>query len=84
MVDLDKSKQPKTATVLSSTKTSSGNSQPKVQLVHAADQPTRAGTKAYKVLGSRFELPEQYEIIDPVGSGAYGVVVAAKDKSEDD
>jgi serine/threonine protein kinase len=29
-------------------------------------------------------LPEQYEIIDPVGSGAYGVVVAAKDKAEDD
>lgn len=55
-----------------------------MQLVDAADQPTRAGTKAYKVLGSRFELPEQYEIIDPVGSGAYGVVVAAKDKSEDD
>ena len=41
------------------------------------------GKKAYKVLGSRFELPDQYEIIDPVGSGAYGVVVAAKDKAEE-
>jgi len=29
-------------------------------------------------------LPDQYEMIDPVGSGAYGVVVAAKDKAEDD
>ena len=54
------------------------------QLNDPADQPTRAGTKAYKVLGSRFELPERYEIIDPVGSGAYGVVIAAKDSAEDD
>ena len=36
--------------------------------------------KAYKVLGSRFELPENFEIIDPVGSGDYDAVVAAKDK----
>ena len=36
------------------------------------------------MLGSRFELPERYEIIDPVGSGAYGVVIAAKDSAEDD
>jgi len=36
------------------------------------------------VLGSRFELPEHFEIIDPVGSGAYGVVIAAKDKSEEE
>ncbi len=33
----------------------------------------------YMVLGSRFEVDKRYEIIDPVGSGAYGVVVAAKD-----
>jgi len=46
------------------------------------DPPARSGTKAYKVLGSRFELPLNYEIIDPVGSGAYGVVVAVKDKNE--
>ena len=37
--------------------------------------------RAWKVLGSRFELPPHFEIIDPVGSGAYGVVVAAKDSS---
>ena len=42
------------------------------------------GTKAWKVLGSRFELPIKYEIIDPVGSGAYGVVVAAKDTTVED
>lgn len=62
----------------SSSKTKDG--EPKVQA--ADDQPERKGIKAYKVLGSRFELPEQYEIIDPVGSGAYGIVIAAKDKTE--
>ena len=36
------------------------------------------------VLGSRFEVNKRYEIIDPVGSGAYGVVVAAKDIQSDD
>ena len=35
------------------------------------------------MLGSRFEIPDYYEIIDPVGSGAYGVVAAAKDTSEE-
>jgi serine/threonine protein kinase len=36
-------------------------------------------THAYMVLGTRFEIDKRYEIIDPIGSGAYGVVVAAKD-----
>lgn len=40
------------------------------------------GRKVCKVLGSRFEIPVHYEIIDPVGSGAYGVVAAVKDTSE--
>ncbi len=31
------------------------------------------------VMGTRFEVDKNYEIIDPIGSGAYGVVVAAKD-----
>lgn len=53
--------------------------------IQPADGPAaRKGMKAFKVLGSRFELPEHYEIIDPVGSGAYGVVVAAKDTTEND
>jgi hypothetical protein len=34
---------------------------------------------AYDVIGTRFEIEKRYEIIDPIGSGAYGVVVAAKD-----
>ena len=58
------------------------NDQPKVQAIGPQDPPAPQGMKAYKVLGSRFELPENFDIIDPVGSGAYGVVVAAKDKDE--
>lgn len=43
-----------------------------------------AETNTYMVLGSKFEVNKRYEIIDPVGSGAYGVVVAAKDLQSDD
>jgi len=32
-------------------------------------------------MGTKFEIDKKYEIIDPIGSGAYGVVVAAKDTS---
>jgi len=38
-------------------------------------------THSYMVVGTRFEIDKRYEIIDPIGSGAYGVVVAAKDTS---
>ncbi len=48
-------------------------------------QPSaNADTNIYMVLGSRFEVDKRYEIIDPVGSGAYGVVVAAKDLEAED
>ena len=29
-------------------------------------------------------VDERYEVLDPVGSGAYGVVAAARDKVEED
>ena len=48
-----------------------------VQVIKQIDE----NKKEWKVLGSRFELPNQYDVIDPIGSGAYGVVVAAKDSS---
>ena len=35
----------------------------------------------FKVIGSNFEVDANYEVIDPVGSGAYGIVVAARDKN---
>lgn len=30
-------------------------------------------------MGTEFEVDKRYEIIDPIGQGAYGVVVAARD-----
>lgn len=41
-------------------------------------------TKVYKVLGTFFEVPENYEIVEGLGSGAYGCVVAARDTNFDD
>ena len=38
-----------------------------------------SNTHAFMVLGTRFEIEKRYEVIDPIGSGAYGVVVAARD-----
>lgn len=35
----------------------------------------------YMVIDTKFEIDKRYEIIDPIGQGAYGVVVAAKDLS---
>ena len=32
--------------------------------------------KSYNVMGSTFKIPAKYEIIDPTGAGAYGVVGA--------
>jgi len=32
-------------------------------------------------MGTRFEMDKKYEVIDSIGHGAYGVVVAAKDNS---
>ena len=49
-----------------------------------AIQSSTDDSNTYMVLGSRFEVDKCYEIIDPVGSGAYGVVVAAKDHQGED
>lgn len=46
--------------------------------------PASADMNIYMVLGSKFEVDKRYEIIDPVGSGAYGVVVASKDLEAED
>ena len=42
-----------------------------------------SNTHAFMVLGTRFEIEKRYEIIDPIGSGAYGVVVAARDTDQE-
>lgn len=36
-------------------------------------------THSYQVMDTRFEIEKKYDIIDLIGYGAYGVVVAAKD-----
>ena len=32
------------------------------------------------ILGKKFEVPHRYKILDAIGSGAYGLVVAAEDQ----
>ena len=46
----------------------------------AVGGPSSAKRKASKVMGSNFFVDERYEILDTLGSGAYGVVVSARDK----
>ena len=41
-------------------------------------------THAYMVMDTRFEVEKKYEIIDLIGYGAYGIVVAAKDTTMPD
>ena len=61
-------------------KTGSKTKEPKVKKEEDPDEATK-DTHAYMVVGTRFEIDKKYEVIDPIGSGAYGVVVAAKDTS---
>lgn len=38
--------------------------------------------KVTTISKQRFEIIDKYEIIDVIGQGAYGIVVAAKDKED--
>lgn len=40
--------------------------------------------KTYNVLGEEFKIPSNYQVVDPLGSGAYGTVAAAKEISVDE
>jgi len=40
-------------------------------------------TNTYSVHSCLFEVDKRYEIIDVMGAGAYGVVVAAKDTDQE-
>ena len=51
----------------------------KSKVVLMPEQETK-DTHTYMVIDTPFEIDKRYEIIDPIGQGAYGVVVAAKDK----
>jgi serine/threonine protein kinase len=46
--------------------------------------PEAPGKNLWQVCGNKFEVDEQYEIIEAMGQGAYGVVVAAKDLTAED
>ena len=47
--------------------------------VSELDGPCSLYKKTTKLSGSTFHLDERYEIIETIGSGAYGVVVSARD-----
>ncbi len=38
----------------------------------------------WDVMGTKFEVDSRYEILDPLGQGAYGFVVAARDLEPED
>lgn len=50
-----------------------------VQLVNNKDD-----NNIWVVCGNKFEVEKRYEILEPMGQGAYGVVVAAKDLEAED
>ena len=55
-----------------------------IQLVGASTTPGSHGRNQWIVCGNKFEVDEQYEIIEAMGQGAYGIVVAAKDLHAED
>ena len=57
------------------------DSRKKSKVTKLPDDATSSGkdTHAYMVIDTKFEIDRRYEIIDPIGQGAYGVVAAAKD-----
>ena len=73
----EKEEEGKIAKQETKTSTEKGDEEVKIQ-------SSTADGNVYMVLGSKFEVDKSYEIIDPVGSGAYGVVVAAKDLEAED
>lgn len=55
-----------------------------IRLVGPSQTPDSKGKNHWAVCGNKFEIDEQYEIIEAMGQGAYGIVVAAKDLSAED
>jgi serine/threonine protein kinase len=41
-------------------------------------------SNTYIVCGTKFEVEKRYELLDPMGQGAYGVVVAARDNEAEE
>ncbi len=55
-----------------------------IQLVGPSTAADAVGKNLWMVCGNKFEIDEQYEIIEAMGQGAYGIVVAAKDLAAED
>jgi len=45
----------------------------------SSNDESRPGVHSFVVSGTRFEVDERYQLIKPIGHGAYGVVVSAND-----
>ena len=58
------------------------NSQSNTSKVQEIYNPSGNGKRLWKVVGTTFSLPPNYDVIEVMGSGAYGTVVAARDTSE--
>mmetsp|Transcript_11727 Transcript_11727/g.25351 ORF Transcript_11727/g.25351 Transcript_11727/m.25351 type:complete len:399 (-) Transcript_11727:184-1380(-) len=41
-------------------------------------------TRSFNVMGTRFECPDRYTLIKPIGQGAYGIVCSARDNLSGD
>lgn len=55
-----------------------------IQLVGASSLPDSVGKNQWTICGNKFEVDDKYEIIEAMGQGAYGIVVAAKDTQAED
>jgi serine/threonine protein kinase len=48
---------------------------------YAKFKNTKTNIKSFLVMGTRFDIEDKFEIMDAIGQGAYGIVVAARDKT---
>lgn len=55
-----------------------------IQLIGPSSDPDAEGKNEWQVSGNKFEIDEQYEIIEAMGQGAYGIVVAVRDLLAED
>ena len=56
-----------------------------IELIGPSTNPNAKGKMVWSVCDNNtFEIDEQYEIIEAMGQGAYGIVVAAKDQLAED
>ena len=49
------------------------------KVTKCTDDDTNKDEHSYMVMDTKFTIEKKYEIIDLIGYGAYGIVVAAKD-----